>query len=575
MKKFKRLLPIAFIVCMAFLLSGCIFGKNSYSITIAPSECGQVVANKTKATKDEIITLSHTTNVGYEFKYYIVNGKILQDENTFKMPEKNVTISAEFDLINYSITYAIDTYTTHSNPTNYNVETNTISLAPAYKSGYDFVGWFTESTYENQINQVSKGSTGTLNLYAKFNKLFEVNASNNSITSITNHAKSKSTLEIPQMIDGINITSVASNALNGATCSTIKFGTNIKTFNKDSFASCYGIENVYFFGELADWAKISFISSDNGDIKSNPLWSSTSPKVYLNNSLVGDTITFPTTITSVGQNAFYRWSFLSKVYYQGQLADWLKISFATKYSSPLFPIIGRTSQPKLFINNSLVTGNISIPSGINYIQPGALAGTQIETVTLSSSVRYIGECAFYNCPYVNMNMTNSSIAVIYDYAFYNCSSLKITLPENLVTLGNYAFANACTFSSATTSLIIPQYVTTIGECAFQNCTKLTNVSFGIRVETIPSQAFEGCTGLTSITLPYTLNTIEFAAFRNCSSLHTITVKKLSSTNFIKGAEDMFRNTALQNICFEDTEQKTLYASKTYWNQYTKYFKIAS
>ena len=47
----------------------------------------------------------------------------------------------------------------------------------------------------------------------------------------------------------------------------------------------------------------------------------------------------------------------------------------------------------------------------------------------------------------------------------------ITIPDNVVAIGNYAFEN---FTNMT-SVIIPDSVTTIGDCAFKNCHNLIHV----------------------------------------------------------------------------------------------------
>lgn len=38
------------------------------------------------------------------------------------------------------------------------------------RSGYHFVGWYTDSKYKNQISVIEKGSEGSLTLYAKWTK---------------------------------------------------------------------------------------------------------------------------------------------------------------------------------------------------------------------------------------------------------------------------------------------------------------------------------------------------------------------------------------------------------------------
>lgn len=70
----------------------------------------------------------------------------------------------------------------------------------------------------------------------------------------------------------------------------------------------------------------------------------------------------------------------------------------------------------------------------------------------------------------------------------------ISLPENVRTIGNFAFSG-CT---SLTSIEIPNTVTSIGSYAFDGCSSLTYAVIGESVTSIGNYAFSGCTSLTSI-----------------------------------------------------------------------------
>jgi uncharacterized repeat protein (TIGR02543 family) len=71
-------------------------------------------------------------------------------------------------LNDYSITYDLDGGINSTNPEYYTSETSDIRLATASKKGYTFEGWYTEETFDNQLETILEGSTGDLVLYAKF-----------------------------------------------------------------------------------------------------------------------------------------------------------------------------------------------------------------------------------------------------------------------------------------------------------------------------------------------------------------------------------------------------------------------
>ena len=83
----------------------------------------------------------------------------------------STTVYAKFTPEEYKITYNLDEGTNAAaNPTTYTIETDTIALQPATKEGYIFNGWFKESTFETQVTEIEKGSTGNVELYAKFTR---------------------------------------------------------------------------------------------------------------------------------------------------------------------------------------------------------------------------------------------------------------------------------------------------------------------------------------------------------------------------------------------------------------------
>lgn len=110
----------------------------------------------------------------------------------------------------------------------------------------------------------------------------------------------------------------------------------------------------------------------------------------------------------------------------------------------------------------------------------------------------------------------------------DCTSLpSITLPTNLVSLGQSAFYNCRALSSIT----IPDSVTTIDSTCFRNCQNLTSVSFSSnshssnsQLTTIKAYAFRGCISLEMIILPSTVTSLGNEIFLGCTNLSNITVR---------------------------------------------------
>lgn len=94
-------------------------------------------------------------------------------------------------------------------------------------------------------------------------------------------------------------------------------------------------------------------------------------------------ITIPSSVTSIGNNAFYDCTELKEVHIS-DIAAWCKISFK---SNPL------SYAHNLYLNGTLVT-DLSIPNGVTSIG-GAFSGcTELTSVTIPGSVTSIGDSAF-------------------------------------------------------------------------------------------------------------------------------------------------------------------------------------
>lgn len=106
-----------------------------------------------------------TTRKGTEAEYADTASVInLSSEN-----EAVVTLYAVWNIKNYNIIYNGAEGLTNTNPTNYNVETESITLMDPVRTGYTFKGWYDNEALEGEpIKQITKGSVGDKTLYAKW-----------------------------------------------------------------------------------------------------------------------------------------------------------------------------------------------------------------------------------------------------------------------------------------------------------------------------------------------------------------------------------------------------------------------
>lgn len=107
------------------------------------------------------------TRNGYTFFRWETEGNVAWNfDSTISAA---ITLFATWNTVTYTITYSNLELTTHSNPATYNIETSTFALTnPTAREGYNFTGWFTESTGGTQVTTINVGSTGNRTLYARW-----------------------------------------------------------------------------------------------------------------------------------------------------------------------------------------------------------------------------------------------------------------------------------------------------------------------------------------------------------------------------------------------------------------------
>lgn len=216
------------------------------------------------------------------------------------------------------------------------------------------------------------------------------------------------------------------------------------------------------------------------------------------------------------------------------------------------------TQPKKDINNDFeIKGNILIryrgyrsksvviPNGVTTIGKRAFDNhKELETIILPNSVTSIGVQAFFRCVNLTKIDLPDKVVNIDEQAFSDCSGLtSVAIGNSVKNIGSLAFGNCSKLKSTT----IPKSVTDIGEMAFQHCDelqsliwnaidcksfeigahifsccgKLTSITFGDNVKTIPAYAFCDCSSITSVTLGNNVTSIGECAFNGCKSLTNI------------------------------------------------------
>ncbi len=147
------------------------WGPITYKLSYVLKGGTNSAANPSSYTsKSATIKLASASRKGYRFQgWYADAGYKTRVTSIPKGSKGAKTLYAKWSAVTYSITYRLNGgKNSPANPSTYKVTTASIALASPTRAGYRFQGWYADPGYANRITAITKGSTGSKTLYAKW-----------------------------------------------------------------------------------------------------------------------------------------------------------------------------------------------------------------------------------------------------------------------------------------------------------------------------------------------------------------------------------------------------------------------
>lgn len=302
--------------------------------------------------------------------------------------------------------------------------------------GYNFIGWFVESTGEKYSGIVTADLAHTMIVAhwekSTFNVAYRVEE-NDEITVTGLLDVETVSVSIPNVINGRNVTKISSTAFNNRIyLESVNIPSNIKVIEEGAFRGTWRLVEVN-----VDSANTAY-TSDKGIVYTKDM-----TELVVHPTKAGTSYTCPATLKKIGAYAF---------------ADTKDMGITSINLNNGLEVIGKKA---FYMNETL------------------------QSITLPETLKRIEDGAFYGPIY----MDDESEWISPQGVITN-----INLPESLEYIGEMAFANQYFKNTFT----LPNHLKEIGAYAFVNCTAITKVIIGKGLEKIGYNAFSGCTGILDI-----------------------------------------------------------------------------
>ena len=346
---------------------------------------------------------------------------------------------------------------------------------------------------------------------------------------ITSYNGTDSYVEIPAIIDGVEIAGIDPYAFNNNdTVETVVIGDGIEVIQSYAFVDCdklttvkcpdsmlliclYAFDKCYDLEDLdvpesthmmIDYTDTPGSTYSTPDDSTEPMTEETEEYSLTNSTITkyngtGGDIVIPSeingvTITAIGESAFKGNTTITSVVIPDTITS-----------------IGGSA-----FRGCTALASVTLPSRLSSTGTYVFSGcTSIETVTIPGTLKTIGSYMFNGCSGLKSVIMEEGVADTGTYTFYYCTNLEtVQVPSTLTTVGTWAMG----FCQKLKTFNLPEGVKSLGDASFYYCNVINNINMPDTVTYMGTHCFRECWKLNSIRLSEGLKSIYYRAFHNCA-----------------------------------------------------------
>ena len=286
---------------------------------------------------------------------------------------------------------------------------------------------------------------------------------------------------------------IASYALSSCTnLTSLTIGDGVAYIGEMAFYWCYRLTAVAFGG--------------NGKLRSiadSAFWSCS--------GLVE--VVIPDGVTHIGTNAFYGCTNLTKIVIPDTVTDIGDNDFGQKLADVTCPAAVIPYLRMHYVQRVTITSGDCIPKA------AFSSCDSLTKVVIPNTITSIGDSAFYGCSSLTEIVLPDGVTSIGDNAFRGCSKLtKIVIPDTVTSIGgDWTFVGCTSLKEITCPALMLPYLPHKYTTGTSNLQKVVITSG----DSIKAEAFSFCSNLTEVVIADSVTSIGNDAFSSCGKLTSI------------------------------------------------------